>query len=57
MGLYGVLWGKQKEAQFKKTSQCKGDITGIQQRKMNGDALINKMSYTNNSYIQKLYES
>ncbi|PHU20094.1 WAT1-related protein [Capsicum chinense] len=29
MGLYGVLWGKQKEAEFKKTSQCKGEITSI----------------------------
>ncbi|KAM3361168.1 WAT1-related protein isoform X1 [Capsicum galapagoense] len=29
MGLYGVLWGKQKEAEFKKTSQCKVEITSI----------------------------
>ncbi|XP_059281716.1 WAT1-related protein At1g43650 isoform X1 [Lycium ferocissimum] len=29
MGLYGVLWGKQKEAECKKASQCKGEITSI----------------------------
>ncbi|KAJ8531272.1 hypothetical protein K7X08_026706 [Anisodus acutangulus] len=29
MGLYGVLWGKQKEAECKRTSECKGEITSI----------------------------
>ncbi|XP_049388750.1 WAT1-related protein At1g43650 isoform X1 [Solanum stenotomum] len=29
MGLYGVLWGKQKEAECKKTSQYNGEITNI----------------------------